>query len=458
MLSRLFICCFKSASKALLVLFAVGVVQVSVAESLGLQEAIEQAQKNDPWLERNQYQQDALSFKSISAATLPDPQISLTMANLPTDGFDFNQEAMTQLKVGLSQRFARGDSLNIKQRQLQLLASQHPYQRQDRQARVAVIVSHHWLDAYQSQESINLIEKNRALFEQLADVAQASYSSALGKTRQQDIIRAQLELTLLQDRLTVLKQQQETHIFKLSEWLGKKNNYAETLQYPINYRLPSKLPAITLFNSQLYKEGANNTDQTLYNHFLPHASVRALQQKIKASSEAIMLAKQKYKPEWGINASYAYRDENPMGNERADLFSIGLSFDVPLFSGNRQDKEVQAAVSSAESVKTEQWILIRKMIASFESYRAQLLRLNQRQTLYQQQLLPQVHEQAEASLTAYTNDDGDFSEVVRARIAELNAEIDSLNIQVKRQKLIAQLNYFFTLESELNTANTGYRS
>ncbi len=54
-----------------------------------------------------------------------------------------------------------------------------------------------------------------------------------------------------------------------------------------------------------------------------------------------------------------------------------------------------------------------------------------------------MHEHAEASLTAYTNDDGDFSEVVRSRIAELNSLLDALSIQVERKKTIIQLNYFF---------------
>ena len=58
-----------------------------------------------------------------------------------------------------------------------------------------------------------------------------------------------------------------------------------------------------------------------------------------------------------------------------------------------------------------------------------------------------MHEQAEASLTAYTNVTGDFSEVVRARIAELNANIASLDIEVERQKLRVQLNYFFMKNS-----------
>ena len=47
------------------------------------------------------------------------------------------------------------------------------------------------------------------------------------------------------------------------------------------------------------------------------------------------------------------------------------------------------------------------------------------------------------NLGAYTSDDGDFAEVVRARIAELNANIDAMVLEVERLKLIAQLNYFF---------------
>ena len=129
----------------------------------------------------------------------------LALANLGTDKFDFEQEAMTQLKVGVSQMFPRGDSLAIKAKQIKTLSQQHPLQRRDREAKVRVTAGSLWLDAYLAQESIALIEKNYALFEQLSDVAQASYSSALGKTRQQDIVRAQLELTRLEDRLVQLK-------------------------------------------------------------------------------------------------------------------------------------------------------------------------------------------------------------------------------------------------------------
>ncbi len=146
---------------------------------------------------------------------------------------------------------------------------------------------------------------------------------------------------------------------------------------------------------------------------------------------------------WGVNANYGYRGEDNNGKNRADFVSLGVSFDLPYFTKNRQDKQVQASVSQAEAIKTKKWAMVRKMIAGFEKTRTQLKRLNERQLLYQAHLLPQMSEQAEASLTAYTNDEGDFAEVVRARIAELNAQIDALGIDVEKQKNIIQLNYYF---------------
>ena len=195
-------------------------VNPKISHILSFKQAIKKAQKNDPWITGNKHQQQAITAMSHVANTLDDPKVSLGFANLPTNGLDFGQEGMTQFKVGFTQMFPRGDSLAIKKRQLGLQSQAYPFQRQDRKAKVAVTVGSLWLDVYQVQQSIALIEKNRSLFEQLADIAQASYSSALGKTRQQDIVRAQLELTRLEDRLSLLAQQQNRYQGMLSQWLS----------------------------------------------------------------------------------------------------------------------------------------------------------------------------------------------------------------------------------------------
>ncbi len=103
---------------------------------------------------------------------------------------------------------------------------------------------------------------------------------------------------------------------------------------------------------------------------------------------------------------------------------------------------MSATIATSESLKTDKALLLRSMTTQFQKTYVNLRQQIQRQQLYQQQLLPQTHAQAEASLSAYTSDDGDFAEVMRARIAELNANIDALQIEVDIQKHIAELNYY----------------
>ncbi len=416
--------------------------------SLSLERAIAMAQQHDPWLVGSEHRQRALEAQSISAGSLPDPMVSAGFANLPTDSFDFNQEAMTQFKLGLSQVFPRGDSRGLQQKQLRLRGAEQPYQRDDRRAQLTVRVSLLWLDAYRARESIRLIEKDRGLFEHLVDVAQSNYSTALAGTSQQDLVRAQLELTLLEDRLTVLHEQLEVSRSMLTQWLLSSDG---TTMGTTSEVLPDQLPTIALANPGLFQAGTAVSAQDIANYLQRHPAILRVDQKIAASRTGIELAEQKYQPQWRVNASYGYRDDDPMGNDRADFFSMGVAFDLPLFTSKRQDQQVQSAAAQSESVRTERALILRRMIAEFDSQRSRLLRLEQRRELYRTRLLEEMHEQAEASLTAYTNDDGDFAEVVRARIAELNARIDALNIDVDRLKIIAKINYFFATAS----VNTG---
>lgn len=440
---------------------------MEITKILDLKMAVKAAQLNDPWLVGNKHSQDAVLSMSVAAGSLPDPKMSIGLANLASDSFNFGQEDMTQAKVGISQMFPPGDSLDIRKRQLELQSSQFPYQRQDRRAKIAVTVGQLWLNAYKAQESIVLIEKSRGLFIQLVDIAEAGYTSTLGKGRQQDMIRAQLELTLLDDRLTLLHQRREMFQQRLSEWLNGyfggnfRDRYDDRPGFDPqatpettpdtthgNFALVAKMPDLNLLKPHLYVSSAQTKPERLFENLAGHPALKAIDQKIKTSSAGIDLAKQSYKPEWGVNAGYGYRASNALGKDRSDLLSVGVTFSLPLFTANRQDKVVQSARSRTSAVKTEKWQLLRKLMASFETAKAQLLRLDQRQKLYQTELLPQIHEQAEASLIAYTNDEGDFSEVVRARIAEMEAEIVALGIAVDKQKTILQLNYFFMTEAD----------
>ena len=398
------------------------------SNELSLAQALDYALNNEPWLTANKYQQAAMQAQSLAAGTLPDPVLTLGLMNLPMDGFAFGQEGMTQVKVGVSQMFSRGDSLALKQQALAQSAQQYPWLRADRLAQVKTIVIESWLNAYRAQQSIALIEQDKGLFTQLIDITESSYASSVGKTRQQDIIRAQLELTRLEDKLVMLDQQFESAKKRMSQWLPMS-----MLTQPVIAKRGDIKPLVDFAELKF---------EQLMLLLMAHPAIVAIEQSITAKQTEVAVAKQGYKSQLGVNMGYGYRDDTPMGDSRADFFSVGISIDLPLVTDNRQDQQVNAAIAMAESVKTEKLLALQKLKGMYFKEFSQLARLQQRDALYQTKLLPQMAEQAQATLNAYTRDDGDFSEVMRARISELNAKIDALNIQIDQQIIIARLNYY----------------
>ena len=438
--------------------FSFSMVSPAIAnEKLTLKRAVEIAVENDPWLVSSAHRERATLSSSVVASSLPDPVVNIGLANVPTDGFAFDQEPMTQLKVGVSQMFPRGDSLAIRSRQLREQAAEHPLMRADRVAKARVQVSNLWLEIYRAQQSVKLIDEDKALFEQLSDIAKANYSTAFGRVNQQDIFRAKLELTRLEDRLTKLRALEERATGKLLEWLVRDQNYPSQSGFDAFSRLtlPHALPEIKNMGQNMRTILERRDQQSLAMVLNQHPLILSIEQRIRASQTGIDLAKEKYKPQWGVNASYAYRDDTPDGTSRADFLSMGVSFDVPLFTENRQDQEVSAAVSLSEAIKTDKRLVLREMMSYIQSLYAENERLMERQALYELELLEQMQEQAEASLNAYTNDEGDFAEVVRARIADLNARIDALDISVDLVKTKIQLNYYFDTNAGIPLSQIG---
>ena len=399
----------------------------SAPAALTLGDALRLAVTADPWLLGSQYREEALLSEATAAGSMPDPTLSIAAGNLPLDTFDINQEAMTQFTVGVSQAFPRGDSRALSRQQRMQLAEQEPLLREERSAQVQRTVTQLWFTAYLAQETIGLVEQSRGLFDHLLAAASTRYSAALGGTRQQDLVRAQLELTLLEDRLTGLQQRRDAAQRQLAEWIGA------------DAALPLAAPPPD--SSPVSETVLRASPRQHREWIVGHPAVRAVDRRIDAVTTEVELARQGYRPAWGVSAQYGYRDDDPMGRDRADLLSVGVTFDLPLFTDERQDKQVSATLARVAALRTERQLLARRLLAELETALARLQRIDERADLYATRLLPQMADQAEAALAAYNNDDGDFAEAVRGRIAQLDAHMASLAIAIERQQLMASIKY-----------------
>jgi hypothetical protein len=450
-------------------------------EILSLQKAISIAQNNDEWLVKSKLLEQRLMDLSKGATALPDPTLSIGLLNLPTDGFAFDQEPMTQFKVGASQMFPRGDTLQLQEKQYQTAAAEQPFQRANRRDKVALQTTFMWLDAHSGSTSYQLVTDARPLFDKLKSIVSARYSASVGGTNQQDIIRAELELVRLQDRLFNLETSKRVAVSRLLQFLSKQSFGDGVTGYGGNsstggnssyggaiyaqksiaeVAIPAILAPITEYEDQLISSLHGALPQSLYKMLMRHPTILAIEQRILASSIDVDIAKQAFKPQYGVNASYALRDDAPSamgGNSRADFFSIGLNVSVPLFSNARQDAQVSGSTKMVEAMRTEKRLLLQELMAGLKSTYEQFDGASKRADIYVKQILPQMKQLSQSALNAYTNDAGDFAEVVAAEIALLDAKVTLVNINVEKRKALAYLHYYLSnanIDMQVNKQTT----
>lgn len=412
---------------------------VTVEPALSLECAVELALMVDPGVRGASLRADALSNEAIARGALPDPRISVMAGNLPVDNWTLDQEPMTQLSVGVQQAFPRGETLRLQRLQSEQRAQGEHWSTQDRLARVEQAVTFAWLDVFQRQVSHQLLLDNRVLFEQLRDVVSARYRSTNGGARQQDVLRAELEIARIDERLKALEGHLNMAREGLAEWVGVSAYQPVEAVANLSEVFPDAL---------LDQADASNPEH-LHALIVEHPRLRAVQQQVSASDTQAEIAMQGYKPAWSVEARYGYRADDAFGNERADLFSVALSFDVPLFTANRQDRAVSAETARAEAARTDYQILVRQWLRRLRIALDDIQQSEQRLEVFQTQLIPQAGFVAEAALNAYENDDGDFAEVVRARITELDLRIQRVELSVARAKAVTEARYLTTADSSL---------
>ena len=111
---------FSQVTALFVVLTGVAISSSIAASILSLEVAEELALVSDPGIHSIESSKLALEEMSVAAGQLPDPLLKMGLVSLPTDTFNLGQEAMTQVQLGLVQKFPRGKSRSLLSEQIGL--------------------------------------------------------------------------------------------------------------------------------------------------------------------------------------------------------------------------------------------------------------------------------------------------------------------------------------------------
>lgn len=395
---------------------------LAAPSDLTLLDAVSSALANDWGIKRYQQQSRAARALSVAAGQLPDPKLKLGLSNFPTDSFDLNQEPMTQIKLGISQQFPGGDTLKLRSKVSEIDSVALLHQAGLRGLEVVKRTRENWYELFYWQQAELIYQADQVFFNQLLSVTQSLFT--VGKKQQQDVLRAELEVSRLQERLIRARQSRHAAQIQLSRWVGER---------ALNAHLTSQLPAL---------EVLVDSEAELIRDLPNHPRLRQLRQAVRRSLTQTSLAEQLYLPSVNVDLSYGYRDgDNSDGSARPDFASLMVSMDLPIFTGRRQDRQVAAQRALHQSELARYDNALREQKAQLLAQHARWQQLRERRQWFDTDVLSKSRAQTEATFNAYQSDTSDFSELMRAYLSDQSTQLEYQRLRVDEQKALTNLHF-----------------
>jgi outer membrane protein, heavy metal efflux system len=272
-----------------------------------------------------------------------------------------------------------------------------------------------YFDLHFVHKAIEVVETNKILLMQFEKTAKSRY--AVGQAAQQDVFRAQVEISRVLDRLAVLEQQKES------------------LHAAIN-RLLNRPPAGPLGTPE-------EIHVTMLTLPLPELSQRAeefspiLQASAKGverGEQAVALARREYYPDFDLTALGTRND-----NVNVNGYQVMLGIRIPLYYTTKQRqgvRQAQADLSGAREslMNTRQDLLFRVKDDFVQAQRAERL-----VTILRDAIIPQATKALQASQAGYGVGKVDFLTLLNSLLTLQDSELELHGEMAAHEKALARL-------------------
>jgi outer membrane protein TolC len=256
--------------------------------------------------------------------------------------------------------------------------------------------------------------KDKDLLTKLSQLAEARYR--VGKGIQQDVLRSQVEISLLLQRLTVLQQQRTTAQARLNTLLARSPESA----------LP---PATDIERSPLDR----SLDDLYQLSRKNDPGLQKDQQLIERNQLAMNLSHKDYYPD--LSVGYMYQQRPTL----QDMHGMTFSVNIPVFYRSKQREAVREAAE--EKIVAERRRDDRQNEINFELKQEYLAAKasDELLKLFSQGVVPQSSLALESSMSAYQVGTVDFLTVLGNFSTVLNYEIDYYRELANYQSALARM-------------------
>ncbi|MFC1708565.1 TolC family protein [Candidatus Omnitrophota bacterium] len=389
--------------------------QENKSESIEL--LIEEALQNNPQIQSVYNSWKAAEYKSRWVRGLPDPMAKYTR-------FGDNVETRVgpqEQKYGVSQKIPFPGKLSLKgksqDKHAQMLKEKYEATKQEVIKKVQFI----YYDIFWVDKAIQITEEEKAIIETLEKVAQRKYEA--NRASQQDVIKAQVELSRLIDRLFMLRQNRKSLVAKLNSILNR----------PIDAILQSvdgvESKEITHKLEQLHVIAKERASELLVADL-----------DVERAEYERSLAKLDYFPDFTLGFDYIEvgSGHTSASNDGQDAWmgTIGVTLPIWFDKLNAQVEEKEATLESRRNSYQDAENYIKYEV---EDLYFKIVTYKDIISLYKTALIPQTEQAFEAARTGYEAGKVDFLNWLESERVLLQTRLAYYKAIVDYQKSIAYL-------------------
>ncbi len=381
-----------------------------------LDAALQSATDHSASMQAAQASVRASSEAAVKAGQLPDPMLKAGIDNLPVNGgqrFTVGQDFMTMRRIGIEQEWVSGDKRRLRSA---LANEQLGRERAGYLAQLASVrqqTATAWLSAVYAKQALAL---QQALLDHMNhefDATKASYRGA--KASAADVVQARAMLAQTQDQWLKARQVYQTALIALSRWTAvPASDVTGTPPAPESF--VSSLPPDELRVSQ--------------------PALIAAADDIAVAEADTAVANSERRPNWTWEVAYQQR-----GGAYSNMVSVGVTIPLPLNRRNRQNRDVAEKAELATKARLVYEDTLRQVQADIRTQSETLASGRERIANLSASLLPAADQRVQLANAAYRAGTGSLADTFAARRAQLDAQLQVLDLRRDVSQTWAQLEY-----------------
>jgi len=382
-----------------------------------LKELEQEALVHNPVIGMAEKKAEAAGERKDAASGMPDPMIGYMLQNVGALGTStIGKEEMSMQGFVVTQEIPFPGKLSTKGNIARKQAEQLTENARETRLRVLDELRKAYYEYYLAHRSLQILEETKELMKNLQRIAETRY--ATGQGNQQDVLRAQLEVSMLLDRIAEQAQKKESRSAEINAIAGRD---------PL---APLGRPA-DVFPTSL----AMSLDE-MSEMAQSHSPMLAARQRMVEQSEyELSMSRREYLPDMSVSVGRFTRDG------LQDVWQANIELKVPLYFWNKSSgvRAARADVSAAryeyEGEKLATLARVRDLYSMAQTAGHHL-------HLYESGIIPQARLNLQSATSNYQVGKTDF-------MALLDSESTLLKYQIMEQEELVNLNKTLSMIGEL---------